>query len=360
MSSKPNNSLSVPATTSASNSSPTRQSPAKRVSINPNPVTIPSSEPLPVTTTTTTVAAAGTVRGTIPVADTVDPSKVTNVTVSVASEHSYADANKKTDSSSDSSSSTSSSSSSSDEDDDIEDQVDQVLQSIIPAEQQTSTAATPKQNRGRPRKNAPSRVPPPAASPVKRPHEEVDDKEENKKKRRGRGCGACPGCVRSDCGTCQYCKDKPKFGGPGKKKQRCSFRVCSNFVSPAGITRSKACVNQPAIAPAPSGKIQTRTSQAAVVASIRAKIAAESSSSSQPVKEINSAAVTPSRQQLRHLQADNNYTWPTSLCTFSPQLKQTRDNLWQADSNYTWQADSNYTWQADNNYTWQADSNYTW
>ena len=172
--------------------------------------------------------------------------------------------------------------------------MDQVLQSIIPAEQQTSTAATPKQNRGRPRKNAPSRVPPPAASPVKRPHEEVDDKEENKKKRRGRGCGACPGCVRSDCGTCQYCKDKPKFGGPGKKKQRCSFRVCSNFVSPAGITRSKACVNQPAIAPAPSGKIQTRTSQAAVVASIRAKIAAESSSSSQPVKEINSAAVTPS------------------------------------------------------------------
>ena len=50
-------------------------------------------------------------------------------------------------------------------------------------------------------------------------------------KRRGRGCGGCPGCVREDCGKCNYCKDKTKFGGPGRKKQRCALRVCSNFVS---------------------------------------------------------------------------------------------------------------------------------
>ena len=50
-------------------------------------------------------------------------------------------------------------------------------------------------------------------------------------RRRGRGCGHCPGCLRGDCGKCAYCKDKPKFGGPGRKKQRCVLRVCSNFVS---------------------------------------------------------------------------------------------------------------------------------
>jgi hypothetical protein len=51
-------------------------------------------------------------------------------------------------------------------------------------------------------------------------------------KRRGRGCGGCPGCTREDCGKCNYCKDKTKFGGPGRKKQRCALRVCSNFVKP--------------------------------------------------------------------------------------------------------------------------------
>lgn len=55
--------------------------------------------------------------------------------------------------------------------------------------------------------------------------------EPNSNRKRGRGCGNCPGCLRDDCGTCAYCKDKPKFGGPGRKKQRCSLRVCSNFVS---------------------------------------------------------------------------------------------------------------------------------
>ena len=49
-------------------------------------------------------------------------------------------------------------------------------------------------------------------------------------RRRGRGCGKCAGCLRSDCGTCIFCKDKPKFGGPGVKKQRCANRLCSNFV----------------------------------------------------------------------------------------------------------------------------------
>ena len=58
-------------------------------------------------------------------------------------------------------------------------------------------------------------------------------------RRRGRGCGKCPGCQRPDCGTCVFCKDKPKFGGPGVKKQRCALRTCANFVK-------KVCVHNQA------------------------------------------------------------------------------------------------------------------
>ena len=39
-------------------------------------------------------------------------------------------------------------------------------------------------------------------------------------------CGSCKGCNSDDCGTCLYCQDKPKFGGPGKKKQCCEKRKC--------------------------------------------------------------------------------------------------------------------------------------
>lgn len=64
--------------------------------------------------------------------------------------------------------------------------------------------------------------------------------EPNSNRKRGRGCGNCPGCLRDDCGTCAYCKDKPKFGGPGRKKQRCSLRVCSNFVSNNSLSIGQA------------------------------------------------------------------------------------------------------------------------
>uniref|UniRef100_A0A6V2RQX0 CXXC-type domain-containing protein n=1 Tax=Emiliania huxleyi TaxID=2903 RepID=A0A6V2RQX0_EMIHU len=39
-------------------------------------------------------------------------------------------------------------------------------------------------------------------------------------------CGACDGCKRADCGRCPNCKDKPKFGGAGVKKQACQYRGC--------------------------------------------------------------------------------------------------------------------------------------
>ena len=36
----------------------------------------------------------------------------------------------------------------------------------------------------------------------------------------------CARCKREDCGTCTNCKDMVKFGGPGRKKQKCALRVC--------------------------------------------------------------------------------------------------------------------------------------
>ena len=46
-----------------------------------------------------------------------------------------------------------------------------------------------------------------------------------------RGCMECAGCKREDCGTCRNCKDMVKFGGPGRKKQKCALRVCLTYQS---------------------------------------------------------------------------------------------------------------------------------
>ena len=41
------------------------------------------------------------------------------------------------------------------------------------------------------------------------------------KKRTRVFCKTCPGCITPDCGECRNCKDKPKFNGPNKIRQRC-------------------------------------------------------------------------------------------------------------------------------------------
>ncbi|XP_072048643.1 uncharacterized protein [Amphiura filiformis] len=47
---------------------------------------------------------------------------------------------------------------------------------------------------------------------------------------RRRRCGECEGClIPEDCATCINCLDKPKFGGPGTKKQCCIYRRCSSM-----------------------------------------------------------------------------------------------------------------------------------
>lgn len=48
------------------------------------------------------------------------------------------------------------------------------------------------------------------------------------KKGTGAGnCGECAACLKStDCGKCANCKDMVKFGGEGRKKQKCMERRC--------------------------------------------------------------------------------------------------------------------------------------
>ncbi|XP_031423740.1 methyl-CpG-binding domain protein 1 isoform X2 [Clupea harengus] len=63
--------------------------------------------------------------------------------------------------------------------------------------------------------------------------EDEDDEEEydedgERMKRKRRTCGKCEGCrVMRDCGTCDFCVDKPKFGGSNKKRQKCRRRQCT-------------------------------------------------------------------------------------------------------------------------------------
>lgn len=56
-----------------------------------------------------------------------------------------------------------------------------------------------------------------------------DDDEEywRLKKRNRRMCQRCDACRRdTDCGKCDFCMDKPKFGGSNKKRQKCRLRQC--------------------------------------------------------------------------------------------------------------------------------------
>ena len=49
--------------------------------------------------------------------------------------------------------------------------------------------------------------------------------------KRGTGCRNCANCLSEDCGKCQYCLDKPKFGGPNTLKKKCIEKRC--LINPA-------------------------------------------------------------------------------------------------------------------------------
>ncbi|XP_035377965.1 methyl-CpG-binding domain protein 1a isoform X3 [Electrophorus electricus] len=54
-----------------------------------------------------------------------------------------------------------------------------------------------------------------------------DDDESGPKRRNRRMCGQCKACLQdNDCGECDFCMDKPKFGGRNKKRQKCRMRQC--------------------------------------------------------------------------------------------------------------------------------------
>ncbi|XP_073675983.1 uncharacterized protein [Garra rufa] len=59
------------------------------------------------------------------------------------------------------------------------------------------------------------------------PDGDDDEDDWNSKKRNRRMCRQCVACLREDdCGKCDFCMDKPKFGGSNKKRQKCRLRQC--------------------------------------------------------------------------------------------------------------------------------------
>lgn len=49
-------------------------------------------------------------------------------------------------------------------------------------------------------------------------------------KKHSRRCGECVACLREiDCRKCRFCKDMPKYGGPGRMRQKCIKRQCLKY-----------------------------------------------------------------------------------------------------------------------------------
>ncbi|XP_038154391.1 uncharacterized protein LOC119792020 isoform X2 [Cyprinodon tularosa] len=77
------------------------------------------------------------------------------------------------------------------------------------------------------------------SSTIKKEEDEEEEEEEEEKrkfrranppgfvqKRRRVACRECVACLREDCGSCSFCRDMRKFGGPSRLKQKCVMRRC--------------------------------------------------------------------------------------------------------------------------------------
>ena len=53
--------------------------------------------------------------------------------------------------------------------------------------------------------------------------------------------GGKPEGAHENCGQCSSCKDMPKFGGPGCKKQCCELRKC--LVTDVNLSKGHVCAN---------------------------------------------------------------------------------------------------------------------
>ncbi|ETE61516.1 Methyl-CpG-binding domain protein 1, partial [Ophiophagus hannah] len=57
------------------------------------------------------------------------------------------------------------------------------------------------------------------------------------KNQQNRKCGQCEACLlKTDCGRCDFCCDKPKFGGQNLKHQNCRWRQCLQFAMESSLT----------------------------------------------------------------------------------------------------------------------------
>ena len=64
---------------------------------------------------------------------------------------------------------------------------------------------------------------------------QADDLDRLVPRRRNKRCRKCAACNAEDCGDCVNCRDKPKFGGPNKKKAACLMRKCSLLTSASAL-----------------------------------------------------------------------------------------------------------------------------
>ena len=98
-----------------------------------------------------------------------------------------------------------------------------------PSPQRLSNSLPPKRRRSQPVKFEPGPIGPKKHIGGKSP-KSVPYKKKSKKcvPFKLRSCGQCEGCLRDECGKCVFCKDKPKYGGPNKKRKRCIHRTCTN------------------------------------------------------------------------------------------------------------------------------------
>jgi len=137
----------------------------------------------------------------------------------------------------------SSSSDDSDSEDDYEDATPTPMEIISSGNSSNSSALPEKRRRNQPVKFEPGFIGPKKHHVTRHAHKPVPSKNYTPGKLRGTRCGRCPGCQKEDCGKCVFCKDKPKFGGPGKKKQRCKLRICTNFQHRTGdkVGRTLVC-----------------------------------------------------------------------------------------------------------------------
>ena len=60
--------------------------------------------------------------------------------------------------------------------------------------------------------------------------------------------------MQPDCGSCTFCKDKPKFGGAGKKKQCCALKRCQAFSSSETTINLRSTTKRPSASSSSQGE----------------------------------------------------------------------------------------------------------